>query len=143
MVRALNRLREVRAIGVGQLDLSSAVPPGRVAALARVASSVKAQTIARMPEERRTATLLAFAGRLEAVAQDAALDLLDALLAGMVSASKGLDRKERFRTLKDLDASALAMREACEPLLDPDLTDETTLASSGAASSPGLAGRTF
>ena len=49
----LERLRRApaRAIGVGLLELSG-VPSGRVAALARVASSVKAQTIARMPEER-------------------------------------------------------------------------------------------
>ena len=126
MVRALNRLREVRDIGVGLLDLSG-VPSSRVAALARVASSVKAQTIARMPEERRTATLLAFARGLEARAQDDALDLFEALLAGMVSASKGFDRKERLRSLKDLDASAIAMRAACEPLLDSELPDETTL----------------
>lgn len=124
----IDRLRRAptRAIGVGLLDLSG-VPSGRVAALARVASSVKAQTIARMPEERRTATLLAFARGLEVLAQDDALDLFEALLACMVSASKGFDRKERLRSLKDLDASAIAMRAACERLLDPELPDDTTL----------------
>ena len=116
----------MRSLGAGSLDLSG-IPPGRVAALARVAASVKAQAIARMPEERRISALVAFARNLEAQAQDDALDLFDALVSDMVSTSKGLDRKKRMRTLKDLDAAALTMLGACAPLLDPTLPDETSL----------------
>ncbi len=123
LVDALNRLVEVRALEVNTLDLSR-IPPSRLKVLARTAASARAQTIARMPTERRIATLLAFAHVLEATAMDDAVDLLDGLIGDLLAASKRVGERERLRTIKDLDAAALQLCEACGVLLDPSCDDQ-------------------
>lgn len=126
LVRALNRLREVRAFEATSFDLSG-LPPGRVDTLARTAVSVKAQSISRMPEQRRIATLLSFARKLEARAADDALDLFGRLVGDLVSQSQGTARRERMRTIKDLDAAALTAREALAVLLGPEADNSWNL----------------
>ncbi len=120
LVGALNRLEEVRQIRVGHVLLDR-VPPSRVKALERYAAAAWAPTIARMSEDRRIATLLAFVKALEARALDDSLDLFDALVTQIVAQAERLWKKERLRTLRDLDAAALTLRQACALLLDESL----------------------
>lgn len=56
LVAALKRLAEVRALGVGPLDLTT-IPPGRMQALARHAIAAKAQTIGLSLAFRRDFTI--------------------------------------------------------------------------------------
>lgn len=123
LVDALNRLVEVRALGVSTLDVS-AVPPSRLKVLARTAATARAQAIARMPSSRRIATLLAFVYVLEATATDDAIDLLDLLIGDLLATSKRTGEQERLRTIKDLDAAALRLSEACAVLLDSTCDDK-------------------
>ncbi len=76
-----------------------------------------------MPLERRIGTLLAFAYVWQVVATDDVIDLLDLLIRDLLVFSKRKGLKERLRTLKDLDAAALLLSEACQVLLDPNYTD--------------------
>lgn len=122
MVEALNRLVRIRAFGMRKLELAK-IPPTRLKSLARTAFTVRAQAISRMSEARRIATLVAFIYVLEASATDDALDVLELLVKDLLAASKRDGKKERLRTLKDLDSSALQLSAACRVLLDPNCND--------------------
>ena len=118
--RAVGRLDEVRVLTLG-LPAINHVPPGRVTALARFATVAKAQA-ARMPLERRTATLLAFVRTLEATAQDDVLDLFDIVVTALFTDAAKIGKKARLRTLRDLDAVALQLRQAGGMLMDDTAT---------------------
>lgn len=122
MVEALNRLTELRSLGVGHLKMAR-VSPGRVKALARYAAAAWAASIARMPTERRIATLVAFAHTFEAVAQDDALDLLNQLITQCLARAEQSGKQERLRTLHDLDAAAIRLNAVCKVVLDPQYED--------------------
>jgi len=122
MVGALERLDEIRILEVSQLNLTR-IPQGRLTALARYAAAAWAYTIARMSEERRIATLVAFAYVFEAVAQDDSLDLLDQLIMECLTRAEKQGQKDRLHTLPELDAAALRMREVCKVVLDPKCPD--------------------
>lgn len=122
LVQALLRIETVRSLGI-KLP-SNKVPPSRIAALARFANTVKVSAVARLPDMRRIATLVAFVHSLEASAHDDALDVLDLLLRELFTKAQKEDRKTRLRTLKDLDQAASTLAVACRMLLDPNLADD-------------------
>ena len=122
MRSALQRYRQLRHLGIRGLDFSS-IPPGRLKALARYAATGWAPSIARMPDERRRATLVAFAYAYEAETLDDALDLLDLLITDIAASAKRRGVKKRLRTLEDLDKAALELADVCSVLLDEDCPD--------------------
>lgn len=122
LIRALQRYEEIRALGIGQLDVSH-LPPARLRTLARYAAQAWAPTIARMPDERRIATLVAFAHTFEIAALDDALDVLDMLITETVAQAQLLGKKQRLRTLRDLDKAALELRDVCTFVIDGEIED--------------------
>ena len=122
IARAAVRLEEIRALGAGMPEVDR-LPPGKVAALARFASAAKAQAVARLPDERRAATLLAFVRTLEAAAGDDVLDLFDAVCSSMFTSADAAAREARLRSLRDLDAAALRLRNAGAVVLDEGTPD--------------------
>jgi hypothetical protein len=110
LVRALERVEEIRRLGIN-VSMAHRIPTGRLHALARFANTAKASVIRRLPESRRVATLVAFAGSLEAAALDDALDLLDILITEMFSGAASASDKARLRTIKDLDAAAIQLSQ--------------------------------
>jgi len=122
LLGALQRLSEVRRLGIPPGPFGR-IPPGRVQVLGQHAAAARAQALVRMPEERRIATLVAFASTLEATAQDDTLDLLDQLTTVLLARAVRTGQQHRLRTLKDLDVAALRLQEACAVLLDPACAD--------------------
>lgn len=119
---ALERWLELQALGAGSLDLSH-IPPAKLESLARYAGKTWAQNIARMPEERRIATLVAFARFYETAALDDAIDILDGLLFERLKKARQGRDVERLDSLPDLDQAALILCSACGVLLDQGCQD--------------------
>lgn len=123
MVDALLRLKELRKLGVRHVPLSR-IPPGRVKTLARYAAAAKAQAVARMPREKRMATLLAFAIVYEIEAQDDAVELLNQLLSTALRKADNKGKAERLRTMPEFDRAAAHLRDAVLFILDEKQPDQ-------------------
>ncbi len=105
------------------LPLTNHLPKTRILALARFAGVAKAQAVARLPDERRAATLLAFLRALEASAQDDVLDLFDLLVTRIFVDAVRKGREARLRSLGDLDAAARTLSRVCALVLDGAVGD--------------------
>jgi hypothetical protein len=128
LAAAVERIRDLRALDVGGVDLSG-LPPARIAALARHAATARAGDLAQLAPERRAATLLAFAVVGETRATDDALEMFYELLRALTARVQRRGQAERLDTLASLDAVASALRDAVAVLLDPEVPDDQVRAS--------------
>jgi hypothetical protein len=80
MVKALNRVSEITALNLGDVDVTG-VPKRRLIALAKEGRNGTATKIERLPYEKKVATLLATMRWLEMSATDDALELFDAFMS--------------------------------------------------------------
>ncbi|MHA0036670.1 Tn3 family transposase [Deinococcus sp. PESE-13] len=117
LLAAVQRVEQIRLLGIGHIDLKD-VPEARRTQLARHAGGAWAQTLSRMGEERRHATLLVFVQHLERTATDDVLDVFDALMTTLALRGEARRRRERLRSLRDLDQAALTLQDAVRVLLD-------------------------
>ncbi|WP_248761245.1 Tn3 family transposase [Pseudarthrobacter sp. SSS035] len=107
MMKALDRISEIAALGLGEIDVGgTGVSKRRILQLARSGMNEKAPKLARHPVNLRTATLLATLQWLETRATDDALELFDALMAnelfGRAAKSENKDTVKRYpRVVKD------------------------------------------
>jgi TnpA family transposase len=119
---ALARIAELGSYDVGALDLSR-LPPVRVGVLARHASSARAGDLAQLGEDRRVATLLAFAVVAETRATDDALEVFCELLRVLTARVERRGRADRMESLADLDAAASRLADAVAVVLDANVPD--------------------
>ncbi|MFI5898312.1 DUF4158 domain-containing protein [Actinoplanes sp. NPDC051513] len=141
LVKTLDRHVELRGLGAAGWDLS-AVPPGKIAALARFAHAARAQAVAELAGDRKLATLVAFAATMAPQSADDAVEVFDLAVGDLLRTSAFKASKERMRTLKDLDTAAIVLREvwlkvrSVAEIPDGDIRaalDEMDLAAIGAA----------
>ncbi|PGR56526.1 Tn3 family transposase [Bacillus cereus] len=110
---------------IGSIEWNTAgIPMGRIVSLARYASMARAQTIERMNDERRIATLASFAIVFTIRAKDDVIERMEVLFSDLFRKSNNKGKKKRLRTIKDLDAAARKLRDICSLLLDENITDE-------------------
>lgn len=120
---AITRYVELKDFGIQSVDFSH-IPPIRLKMIARHAGMITAPKIAEMSEQKQIAILVAFVKTFEVVALDDALEVLDQLTSEIIGTAKRRVQKNRIRTLKDLDKSALALAEVCELILNDETNND-------------------
>ncbi len=121
--RSLLRLGEVHSL-VQELPKIDHIPPSKITALWKFASAARAQAVARLPEERRTATLLAFIHTLKASAADDVIDVFDAVSTAMFWEAEAAAKQARLGSLRDFDDAALKLRDMGIVVFDDATPDD-------------------
>lgn len=133
LVKALERYEQLASYRGGHWAGALApVPPGRLAELVRYAKAVRAQAVSQLTEDRKIATLVAFAATMPDLAADEALEVFDMVMDDLIRETTAQVQRRRLRTLRDLDAAALLLGHAWRIVIaaaeDPDCDVRLALA---------------
>jgi len=124
--KALARVQEITAMGLGTLDLDAIVPHRRLVDLARYGMAAKARQLRRHPPSRRLATLLATAVYLEARSIDDCLELLDLLMVTeLLGKAERASKDEKVRQHPRLARASAKLAAAVDVLLEATGGGET------------------
>ena len=113
LLRHLERIDAIRGYGLS-LTPSTNLPAAPLGRLARSARTARPSALAALHEPRRTATLAALFQTLESTALDDAVELFDALATDIFTHAEEAHRKFRLRSLRDLDAAAIMLRDVAQ-----------------------------
>jgi hypothetical protein len=94
-IGAVERYSELQSFGLQKLDFSG-IPSARFKTIARQAGIFSQWQIARMPDDKRLGTLVAFVKAFEINALDDALDVLDLLITYIAGKAKRLGKKSVY-----------------------------------------------
>ena len=124
--RALTRVSEIMAVGIGALELDILVPRRRLVDLARYGMAAKAPQLRRHPPSRRLATLAATVAYLEAKSIDDVLELFDLLMVTeLLGKAQREARREKVRQHPKLARASSKLAAAVEILLNATSAAET------------------
>lgn len=104
--------------------LLTTILQSKLAHYAEYVAQAKSQNIKRMPFVIRTAHLVAFITVYRTIALDEVMLALDKFYTGVFNLSVTKEKKERLRSIKDLDKSAVTLANVEDILLDPSIQDQ-------------------
>ncbi len=119
ILTALSRVARIRDFKVTTLMLED-IAENRLAVLVRMGMSTKAAILGLQSRERCMATLAVTMRHLEYQAVDEVLIVFEVLMRELGLRAQRRIQRERLRSLKDLDAAALTLRDAVRVVLDPN-----------------------
>ena len=122
-LKTIERYNKFCSLGAYSWDISS-LPIGKIRVLSRYAATARAQAIERMPYDRKIATLVAFAVIFTISSQDNIIDYMLKYFSELFNKADRNVKKERLRTLKDLDNSARELSKACKFILNENISDK-------------------